>query len=330
MAARLYSAKGGNRPAMNLKFSFTPVEVSAVSNLLLNLSILLPVTVFGLSLSPVARAEPLQQSARCKNAIARVITGGIQNFRAGDLLCPEDRVFPVQGQQPKIVCRRTRKVLAGQTGRVGDLCGGQPKSTFIRRGTSDALILNARGNEVEPKLIKPFGSVMIEQRPHLVWLPTKGATHYSIRIDGYNLKLEQTVPVTQFSYPQSWPALEYGNVYDINIFAYQGDKIISADRTTVNLLFEKDAMDIRENIAAIKQLSLPLSEVALDLDAVYMSRNLLDESIQLLQGLREKGKSNQKLNRILADRYLQAGWPDFANSTVQEAQLPTKIKLPQK
>lgn len=292
--------------------------------------LILPVLVIGVSLSPVARAEPDQQPSRCKSVIARVVSRGDQNFRAGDLLCPDDWVRPVQGQHPKLVCRRAKKALSGQTGRVRDLCARQPRSSFAGEGASDILILNPRGNSVNPNLIHPFGSVLMQRRPDLSWKPTRGASYYLVRIDGYAFKHEQIVSGTQLSYPQAWPALEYGNVYQIDIFAYRGDRIVSTDRVTVNLLFEEEVAVIQDYVAAIQRLSLPPSKVALDLDAVYMSKNLLNQSIQMLESLREKGQSNQQLNRLLADRYAQAGWPDLAKLIAKEPQPRTKIKFPQK
>lgn len=316
METGLHSAKGGNRHTLN--------------KLLLNLPILLPIMVTGLCLSSVVSAEQGQPSARCKNAIARVVTDGDQNFRAGDLLCPEDWVRPLPGQQPKVVCRKTKRILAGPTGRVKDFCTGQPRGAFVRKGAREVMILNARGNEGNPSLMQPFGSVLMQKRPDLTWKPTQGASHYWVRIDGYGFKHEQMVSGTQLRYPSAWPDLQYGDVYNITIFAYQGDRIMGADRTTVSLLFEKDVAVIQAYVAAIQQLPFSLQEVAPDLDAVYMSQNLLNQSIQLLESIRKKGQSTPQLNQLLAQRYAQAGWPDLAKLIAKEPQPRTKIKFPQK
>lgn len=302
-----------------------------MNNLLTKSSFLLSLTAASLSLHHIVRAETLQ-ATRCSNSPARMMTNGDQNFPAGADLCSYDFVLPVQGRRPKIFCRSTRRMLFGKTGRVGELCADKPQSTYICEENADEdedCFEVTRGDEANLKLIKPFGPTIIQQRPNFSWKPTVGATRYVIRINSFQLELEQTTSKTYLEYPSTWPSLEYGSVYDIDIFAYQGRNIISTDRATVNLIFEKDVVAIQENAADFKQLPVPLRDVAVDLDALYISHGLYHESIQMLEELRKKGQSNLKLNQLLAKRYTQAGHSDLAEQVLGRVQLPTKIKLPQ-
>ena len=57
-----------------------------------------------------------------------------------------------------------------------------------------------------------------------------------------------------------------------------------------------------------------------------MLRDLLDESIQLLEQSAPRGP---ELDKLLAQRYKDAGFPELSTAT-EGAQLPTKIMLPQK
>lgn len=284
-------------------------------SLWLVLSLLLPFLAVDLLLPQPVKSQT-KQAARCTTETARLFTEGDKNFQPGTLLCPDDLVVPVPGKRPRLLCLNNRRVIAGQTGRVGDLCAGKLQNQIVC--DEDGCSGSARGNEGKPSLIRPFGPTLISRRPDLTWTPIKGATHYEVRIKGPQFEQEQVISGTQLKYPKAWPSLEYKNVYHIDIFAYQGDTVISADRATINLLFEKEAVAIHENAAAIKQLPFPLREVAVDLDTLYMSQILLNQSIQLLEGLREKGESNPRLDEILAKRYLQAGYPDLAES-LQEA-----------
>lgn len=279
------------------------------------LLLLLPFLAVDLLLPQLVNSQT-KQAARCTTETARLFTEGDKNFRPGTLLCPDDLVVPVPGKRPRLLCLNNRRVIAGQTGRVGDLCAGKPKNQIVCG--EDGCSGSARGTEGKPSLIRPFGPTLISKRPDLTWRAIEGATHYEIRIKGRQFEQEQTLSETHLKYPQAWPSLEFKNAYHIDILAYQGGTIISADRATVNLLFEEESVAIQENAAAIKQLPFSLRDVAVDLDTLYMSQNLLNQSIQLLEGLREKGESNPQLNEILAKRYIQAGYRDLAES-LQEA-----------
>lgn len=259
-----------------------------------------------------------------------MVSEGDRTFRRGALLCSQDFVSPAPGKRPKLFCHESGVALVGQTGRVGDLCAAEANGVVLRRRADGELTINTRGNEGELKLLHPFGPTIIQQRPDLTWEPTAGATHYRIKIEGYHLTLKQTVSENRLRYPSNWPALKYGDAYDIEILAYRGQRPISVGRTTINLVFEDDAVAIQETAAAFKQLPVPLNAVAVELDTLYMTRNLFHESIQLLESLREKGQSNPKLDQLLAKRYSQVGHPDLAKQILEESQLPTKMKLPQK
>ena len=296
---------------MDLYLSLFHQRAKGKHSFWLALSLLLPILAVDLFLPQLVRSQT-KQAARCSTETARLFIGGDKNFREGTLLCPEDLVVSIPGKRPRLLCLNNGRVMVGQTGRVGDLCAGKPQNQIVcdKKGCSRP----SRGNEGKPSVIKPFGPTLIDRRPDLTWVPTKGATHYQVRLKGHQFEQEQTISGTHLKYPKAWPSLEFENVYHVDIFAYQGGTIISADRATVNVLFEEEAVAIQENANAIKQLPYPLHKVAVDLDALYMSQNLLNQSIQLLEGLRKKGESNPRLDKILAKRYLQAGYPDLAKS----------------
>ncbi len=58
---------------------------------------------------------------------------------------------------------------------------------------------------------------------------------------------------------------------------------------------------------------LPDEAAFLDLDTVYMSKRLLNETINTLKKRVVAGSSNPTLYRILGDRYLEAWLPDEAH-----------------
>ena len=241
---------------MNLYLSLFRKTPKGKRSFWLALPLLLPFLAMDLLLPQLVKSQT-KQAARCTTETARLFTEGDKNFQPGTLLCPDDLVVPVPGKRPRLLCLNNRRVIAGQTGRVGDLCAGKPQNQIVcdDNGCSGP----GRGKEGKPSLIRPFGPTLINRRPDLTWMPIEGATHYEVRIKGHQFEQEQTLSGTYLEYPTVWPSLEFKGVYDIDIFAYQGDNVISADRTTVNLLFEKEAVFIQENAAAIRPAPLFLS-----------------------------------------------------------------------
>ncbi|ABW32019.1 hypothetical protein AM1_B0300 (plasmid) [Acaryochloris marina MBIC11017] len=274
--------------------------------------------------------ETPSQANRCLTTVARILSSGDQRHAKGRLLCPGDQVRPIAGKQTLVLCHNGKSLTKGKEGEVGRLCSSGPKRLqqkgrlrFLKsRGTTD--------KEGKLSIVQPLGTMIMQLRPDFAWKPVKGSTHYEVTLQGPNSKWEQKVTSGhRLNYPKSWPALEYGKAYYVTVYAYQNEKIIGSDRTKLNLLYEEEISLVNEAVAAIHQLSLSPVEAAKELDAVYMSFKLLDQSIGVLQNLKDSGQSNSQLNRLLGDRYYQVGQPELA-PRAEEAQLPTSMKLPQK
>lgn len=283
-------------------------------------------------ISEIAHSQTISQANRCLSTVARILSPGDQRHAKGSLLCPSDQVRPIRGKQPLVVCHNSDSLLKGKEGKVGRLCTG-PKKLQPDKNNSRLNFIKSRGTakkKGKPSIVQPFGTMIMQLRPDFTWTPVKGSTHYLVSISGPNSNWEQWVHNgNSLSYPKSWPGLEHGKAYYVTVFAYQKAKIISSDRTKFNLLYEEEASLVQEAVTAIHQLSLSPIEAAEELDAVYMSFKLLHESIGVLQRLADSGRSNNQLNQLLGDRYYQVGQPELAPK-IEEAQLPTSMKFPQK
>ncbi|WP_225226312.1 hypothetical protein [Komarekiella delphini-convector] len=79
------------------------------------------------------------------------------------------------------------------------------------------------------------------------------------------------------------------------------------------MLPQSDAKQILDAVKQIKSLKLPPDEAAfLDLDAIFMSRRLLNETIETLKIRKAAGSQNPVLYRTLGDRYVEARLPEEA------------------
>lgn len=279
----------------------------------------------------VVRADRNLQASRCLSTVARILSPGDQLHQEGRLLCAQDQLRSAQNQQPMVVCHKNPKLLRGGKGKVGRLCSPERQELQSRdrlkhsRGRGS---IRAKG---KPSLIQPYGVMVLQLRPRLVWNPVPEATSYFVFLETFNGKWDQMVHSgNSLSYPQTWPDMKPGNQHKFTIFAYKGDRIISSDTSKLILLPKKKSELVKEAVALARQLPLSPVEEATELDAIYMSEWLLDKSIGVLQSLRKHGQSNAQLNRLLADRYTQVGQPELAAPILKELQLPTKIKFPQK
>ncbi|WP_010476908.1 hypothetical protein [Acaryochloris sp. CCMEE 5410] len=284
---------------------------------------------------PVAvKAQSNDPPTRCKTVAARMLSVGDQFHSKGSVLCPQDRVRPLQNQKPMISCHHTQKLLRGEVGEIGDLCSRKQRRIYPSKSGSNSSKSRSSGRESgKPSLIKPFGTMVMQLRPELEWNPVVGATHYLVTLQASDSteKLEQVVHTgNSLRYPQAWPKLQYGRNYRVTIFAYQKQRIISSDHDTLELLIEEEANLIQDAVTAINQLPLSPVEAAKELDTAYMSAKLFHESINALEKVRQAGQSNHQLNQLLADRYYQVGQSELAASIGVEAQLPTRTKFPQK
>lgn len=284
---------------------------------------------------PVAvKAQSNEQPTRCKTVVARILSMGDQFHSKGSVLCPQDRVRPIQNQQPIISCHNTQKLLRGEVGRIGDLCSRKQRRIYPSKSRSNSSKSRSSGRESgKPSLIRPFGTMIMQLRPNLEWNPVVGATHYLVtfQASNSNKKFEQVVRTgNSLRYPQDWPELQYGKNYRVTIFAHQKQRIIGSDHDTLELLIEEEASLIQDAVTAINQLPLSPVEAATELDTAYMSAKLFEESIDALENVRQAGQSNHQLNQLLADRYYQVGQSELAASIGVEAQLPTRTKFPQK
>jgi tetratricopeptide (TPR) repeat protein len=107
--------------------------------------------------------------------------------------------------------------------------------------------------------------------------------------------------------------MQFGNAYKITILAKQNSSAIKASVAAVNLLPQQDAQQVMGIVKQINNLGIPKDEAAfLDLDRVYMAKNLLNETIETLKSQVKAGSQNPALYRVLGDRYLEAGLPEEA------------------
>lgn len=297
-----------------------------INNLLLTLS-----TTFLLCIAVEARAEEKLQVAQCQSVVARILSSGDQAHAVGRLLCARDQLRPVQNQQPIIICYNPPNLLRGGKDKVGRLCSPRLNG---RQSVDSFDYFKGRGSiraEGKPSLIQPFGAMVLQSRPRLVWNPIQGATHYLISVETSEGKWEQTVNSSNsLNYPQTWPELGYGNLHEFTIFAYKGSRIISSDLSKLVLLSKEKIELVEEAVSLAQRLPLSPTEETAELDAIYMSQKLIHEAIGVLRSLRENGHSDARLNQLLADRYIQVGQPELAAPILKELQPPTKIKLPQK
>lgn len=247
--------------------------------------------------------------------IGRIVNDGDRYWKAGSLLCKGDRLEPVKGKSVQVLCYLTRQVLYLKA----DVASELEKKCVPPPTTPMPCSIENRSNCLQPKgpiaasgvpsVISPYGSEIATIRPLLAWHPVAGASSYTVRVEGRGVAWEKSVDAAtlRLAYPTDKPKLIFGNAYKITAIANKGNVPFKADSTVVNVLPENTIKRVFDVVKKIENLNLTPDEATLlDLDAIYMSENLLDESIKALEKV-SKTNSNPSVKRTLGDRYLEAG-----------------------
>lgn len=267
-----------------------------------------------------AEGQPQTIARRgCIESNGRVIGAGDRYLRPGSRLCPGDRINPTNGSTVKILCYLNRNFLYIKQTTIFDAQICATSSNEVKRCSVENIdkcrrkLKGPSDNNNEPEVISPYGSSVLNPRPEISWYAVAGADSYTVQVEGNGVKWEKEVKNTTLTYPKSREQLLYGNAYKITVIANIGISPISADTSVINLLSETDVNQILEKVEQVNSLNLPPDEAAfLDLDAVYMGRRLLNETINTLKKRVAAGSSNPTLYRTLGDRYLEARLPEEA------------------
>jgi hypothetical protein len=257
----------------------------------------------------------------CVKPIGRVYSPGDLNLPVGSQICPRGRINPIKGRTVTALCYLNGKFLNIKHSSVfdtPDMCA-PPQTSMVCTGRNPDRCNNVKGPGEEqnvPTIISPYGSSMLSTRPSISWYGVADVTSYTVTVSGYEFYWEKTVDkaITSLSYPKEEQQLQFGNTYKFTVLANKGDTPISSSEPLVVSILPQEEQDaIAQRVKQINQLNLPPDEAAIwDKDAVYMSRHLLNETIETLKAIVAAGSQNPTVYRLLADRYLEAWLPDEA------------------
>lgn len=256
----------------------------------------------------------------CKEPSGRVYSTGDRFLKTGRYLCLGERINPQNGSAVKVLCFLNRKILYLKQSTIfnAQICAPPPNEAV------QCSVLNIvpcphdyKGSDEEknlPIVTSPYGSSIINNRPEISWRSVAGADSYTVVVKGNGVEWEEDVKNTiSIPYPKQQKELQYGNTYTITVISNHGDQALNSSPLVVHLLPVDDVQWIKDEVKQVFDLGLPPDEAAFrDLDAIYMSKLLLDESIKTLKARVVAGSQNPTLYRLLGDRYLGALLPEDA------------------
>lgn len=264
-----------------------------------------------LSLNPaVASAQNSTPRAECE-PLGRITASTDSRLASRSLICQGDPLPASLKGKVSFFCYWSGNILSltGVNQRL-DKC--KPSSAvFTPCFPGERYCRRSRGleeSENSPKLITPYGNTLLSGRPAFSWSPVAEATRYNIQVRSAAEGWQTEVPSTSVSYPTDQPTLAAGRVYQMTVLAYRGDTLLGTSNKRVNILPVEAAQELSSLVKQISSLNLPEDEKAfLDLNAVFSSRGLVDESIRLLEARVAAGSRNPGIYRALGDRFLAAG-----------------------
>ncbi|BCL39629.1 tetratricopeptide repeat protein [Nostoc sp. MS1] len=253
--------------------------------------------------------------------IGRIIEKRNRQFQDKTLICAGQKIEIVKGKKVKFLCFSSGDIIWLSSGVTpSNKCAiTNTSATSCNPNNVNVCLIRKGGSreEAEPTIVYPYTSSLMNPRPKIAWLPVSGATAYKVKVSGYDFAWEKVVSGNEIhiTYPAQEKELPFGQAFQITVIAYRKDAQPTADTFTINLFAQLEIQQVLDTVAQINSLELPKDEAALDIDAVYMSRGFLDESIELLSQVAINGNTNPTLHRVLGDRYFEAGLTDKA--TVQ-------------
>ncbi|PZD70452.1 hypothetical protein C1752_12235 [Acaryochloris thomasi RCC1774] len=256
--------------------------------------------------------EAPKSLAQCRHstAVAEVLTTGDSVHEKGTLLCKTDIITPINNRLVTISCNGTGRIIYNARGQVSSLCEPAQREDIQKWSTDrEGAKLNTRGSQqAAGRLQRPFGNTLLGRLPRFEWEPVPNASTYEIVVSGHNFKWQSTVKGTALEYPASAPPLTPGRIYKTTVLAISEDKEISFVAASYSVVAPDEASRIRSANQQLETLGLSLSETAIKRDRLYMSHNLLNESIESLE-LAVKQGANRRVKQLLSQRYQDAGFP---------------------
>lgn len=182
-------------------------------------------------------------------------------------------------------------------------------------------IKGGSGTAQTPRIITPYGRMLLNPRPTISWLAVPNGTKYQITVESQQGSLwSKIVSGTSIPFPPEEPELNSEDVYKISVVAYQNDIPTVADSSVYRLLKPADVKDLQEKITLIRSFNLdPDREAFLDLNAAYLSKGALNGSISVLEDRVTSGSDHPDVFRVLAERYIDARLLDKAKEKYEKA-----------
>jgi len=263
---------------------------------------------------PLSAKESSKMQINC-DPVGRVYSEGNSEFLYGTLLCKGTRLQLLPGKKVTVLCYAAKNWItfsmsATLSGNNECLRSGNRQNSFTIDGSRSYSDPKGPGEDRNaPVILSPYSDVLLNCRPFISWRPTIGAIGYIVKVDGTDIHWEESiVKGTTLPYPGYQSALSLGNAYAITIVAKLSNSHALQSSSLFNILSIKDARQVMDDVKQVKSLNLPKDEEAyLDLDAIYMSKKLLTETINTLEERVKAGSTNPGVYRVLGEHYLEIG-----------------------
>ncbi|MEM7714067.1 MAG: hypothetical protein AAF349_10930 [Cyanobacteria bacterium P01_A01_bin.68] len=242
------------------------------------------------------------------DSIGRLLSANDLHKKQGDFIFPGDRINPIEGKV-KILCYLNHKVLLLGKGVVDE------PNKCVDTNQIEECINNPRSrcsktrnlNSQTIPILKPHGRVILNSRPLISWQKIPTATSYTIKLHGRGVKWSTQTTNTTLSYPELETAMKPGNTYQLSVIANKHKSPFKATSIVLFLLSDSQIKEIKNTHYQIRSFNLSPDQQARDFDSIFMSKSLIDPSINILTKRIHARTNDPTLYRLLGDRYLQSG-----------------------
>jgi hypothetical protein len=174
-------------------------------------------------------------------------------------------------------------------------------------------------------ILCPGNSIILEERPDIVWTTVSDAEEYSVRIQRMSEVIgESTLQDTILPYPEDWIVLERNRSYVLKIEALSGGKSIISKLVRFKVLSEEKTKVIEKEKDAIVEDSPDEVTEHLLLSELYKENRLLALAIGELKKLIEIAPQIPEFHRSLSEVYKDFGLNKESNIELSKFEELTK------
>lgn len=268
----------------------------------------------------VAEAMPTKNQSCIP--IGRILNAPRRDL-VGQVVCQDRQVIlgvESEGKrsQIRVLCYGHLGIVERPSNELEAACKRLPQAIRSCVYTEGPGCLQVKG-EISPlRILDPYSSVLVDERPKIAWKGSGSAVGYRVALVGPGVSWSRETREAEISYPADQPGLTAGGVYHISVIALNenGERLLMATEPLLRLgepQLERLKQDLEVLYAKVAR-----PDLYRELTLLYTSEGLYTEGIHVLEEL-AKQEQNPIAYQYLAELLTSTEQLERAAESYQKA-----------